>query len=868
MNNNKISQIANEIKKENSFFSPLRKYQNVLKIDLEKGKSENINIYPNSNPEELAYNFCLKHNLNFKAVKDLISKIKKHKESYSLSNKENLYLSTNIINNNRYFNSKNCSIISKKNKSNKNKTSNNINTFTNFSNKTINEIGKIKINKENKENKENKTISNNTINCNSITPINYDSIYSNNLDSNTSDKNLDIFNFLSPTTNDNKEKISNYNSYKIKTNNELNTKFEYNKTDINNSSNNSILTCNFNDSINDKINNLEKAYATFNPDNRKTEKRSNFNENDENTKEIISKAIQNCLNIVENEDIIDSNNLTVSESNNNSNDKKDLEIKNKKIIEETNEPDNSENIQDNINFKDNDKKCFNNNSFITPKEKKSFNDIETNNLNNDENNTKINNISSDFNKNNNDEINNNKIEINNKFDENEEEKAQMENNENKNKLSINNISNSITKMPERKSNNNYNNESKINDNNNSNKGTIDNIIENQINFSLLSNKNNMTIFSSHKKNSYKRNFKRILPKNSAFCRSYREKGKNLENIGNSNSIKEYKNLKCNSIYCGGVNKDSIISENHMNNIKNFSSIKTKAAVNDNDKNIFSPLTINKSFNKCCLFSFTRSEKNMINLMNKNNDRATITSLGNSTNNNSIITRGSTNLKIKSNKNLIISNSLNKTPINNISHIFNLSNKFLFQRQKEKEKENIYYNNTINNSHSLYYAKYIKNNKNKRLVFSKYLNLNNNTLSNNSNRSYDYLKSKSNSILKARYKKLNNYITDHMKKNYCGYKLRKNNLTQNLMNKNEIMNSLKNIFNFITKNKFILDVFGVVNIQNIPEDIYGIVKTIVKNCDQKKRFIDYNEFMDKAYDLIDIFTKEEKIIILNFNKIKM
>ena len=896
MNNNKLSKTVNEIKKSNSFFSPIRKSQYVLEIDLGKGKSENLNIYPSSNPEELAYNFCLKHNLNFKTVKDLINKIKKLKENYSLSNKENICLTSNIINK-KALNSKNYFIIKSKNKINKSKITNSINTFNYFSNKTVNEISKISKNNESKENKEikenknkeNKTIINNFINSNSITPINYDSLYSNNNLDCTSDKNLNIFNFLSPTAYDNnKEKISNNNSNIIKTNNELYNKSEYNKKDNNdncpNSSNNSI-TCNFNDSINDKIINLEKAYASFNPDNKKTENENNYNENIENTKEVISKAIQNCLNIVENEELIDNNNLTISESNNDSNEKKIQKSKNKTISVDVKNPDN---LQNNIIFNNSEKSFkINNNSYITPEKNSILIQNDKNIIiNKEDDDKKIKNISLDSKNNNlNNEINDdNKKEINDTFFENNEEKNQLENKE----VAFNSsIKNNIIKVPQRKSNrSNFNKNENIlknNENNNMNKGNIDdnNIIQTQINFSLLSNKNNMTISYSHKENSNKRSFKKILPKNSAFCRSYREKGKNLEIMGNSNSIKEnLNNLNSNS-FNNNMNKDSLVRENHLaNNIKriqNISSIKT-IVVNDNEKNIYSPLKINKSFNKGCLLSFTRSEKNMINLMSKNNNnRATTSSLGNFTNNNSTITKGSTNAKFCSHKNLINYNTLNKTSIN---HTFNLSNEFIFK--KLKEKENSYYNNTINNSNSLYYKKYIKNSKknfrsnynikfrkNRKLPFSSCLIINNSTLSNHSNindNSPDYLRSKSNSNLNDGYKQFYNYQKEKVINNYCKNKLNKNNLARNLMNKNEIMNSLKNIFNYITKNKMILDVFGVVNIQNIPEEIYGIVKNIVKNCNQKKRFIEYNEFIDKAYYLFDKFTNEEKIIILNFNKI--
>ena len=108
----------------------------------------------------------------------------------------------------------------------------------------------------------------------------------------------------------------------------------------------------------------------------------------------------------------------------------------------------------------------------------------------------------------------------------------------------------------------------------------------------------------------------------------------------------------------------------------------------------------------------------------------------------------------------------------------------------------------------------------------------------------------------------------MEKKYYHHRLNKNNITRKLQTKNDIMNSLKNIFNYITKNNIILDVFTVVNKKNIPEEIYGIIKKIVGNCNKKKRFIEYNEFINQAFYLFDRLSNEEKITILNFNKLNL
>lgn len=94
---------------------------------------------------------------------------------------------------------------------------------------------------------------------------------------------------------------------------------------------------------------------------------------------------------------------------------------------------------------------------------------------------------------------------------------------------------------------------------------------------------------------------------------------------------------------------------------------------------------------------------------------------------------------------------------------------------------------------------------------------------------------------------------------------KNGITSNLVEKKEIINSFKNIFNIITKNNRILDAFSVVNKNIIPSPIYEIVKNVVKNCDNKNRFIQYDDFINMAFVLYDKFSDEEKISILNYNK---
>jgi len=55
---------------------PKKEPSYVMTIELEKGKSELIQIFIDSNPDELAFEFCKKNNLNLNAMKFLSSEIK------------------------------------------------------------------------------------------------------------------------------------------------------------------------------------------------------------------------------------------------------------------------------------------------------------------------------------------------------------------------------------------------------------------------------------------------------------------------------------------------------------------------------------------------------------------------------------------------------------------------------------------------------------------------------------------------------------------------------------------------------------------------------------------------------------------------
>ena len=65
-----------------------------MTVELEKGKSENIKIYRDSKPDELAFDFCKLHNLDFSSLTYLTTQIKKLFETIQQG-------TNSIINNNQ-----------------------------------------------------------------------------------------------------------------------------------------------------------------------------------------------------------------------------------------------------------------------------------------------------------------------------------------------------------------------------------------------------------------------------------------------------------------------------------------------------------------------------------------------------------------------------------------------------------------------------------------------------------------------------------------------------------------------------------------------------------------------------------------------
>ena len=108
------------------------------------------------------------------------------------------------------------------------------------------------------------------------------------------------------------------------------------------------------------------------------------------------------------------------------------------------------------------------------------------------------------------------------------------------------------------------------------------------------------------------------------------------------------------------------------------------------------------------------------------------------------------------------------------------------------------------------------------------------------------------------KKFNNFSSNK--------KLQKNNKScsmNNSSNRNEIIKALNNVFCFINKDRNYFDVFSNLNRKNIPSEFFEPVHFIIKNCNQKQRFISINEFSTKGAELFDKLNLKDQILILNF-----
>ena len=77
----------------------------LLNLEIEKGVIKQMKLYKNSNPEEVAYNFCKENNIDFSLMAQIKNEIEslnqKYLKSYPKDIKENLFFASNYNRNNR-----------------------------------------------------------------------------------------------------------------------------------------------------------------------------------------------------------------------------------------------------------------------------------------------------------------------------------------------------------------------------------------------------------------------------------------------------------------------------------------------------------------------------------------------------------------------------------------------------------------------------------------------------------------------------------------------------------------------------------------------------------------------------------------------
>lgn len=814
-----------------------------MKINIGQQKSEDIIVTKYSKPEELAYNFCHNNNLDYKTLNWLIKKIK-------------------IIQKNKFVHRKN--IFKTHPSTDKSKGKNN--SQNNISTEELQKTNSCKIRKE----------------------TNLEILSNNGLSSNNSTNEYDKYNILNSIN-------SNYPLFSI-----------YNQNIIKNNIKKELCQCNISLSKNKNINNIN----------------SSFNNS---TNKIIRQTIKRCLEIVENEEkpfCSESN----SEINKDSKLSKLYDKsfgENGSEMKSGSSSINNENIitnnklfnhNSNVNYFNEEKNIsLNTNKDISHiKEENKYYNENNNNYIEDEilldkesflSNNKINiNIDNSL---------NNEIQISEHFKDNNLNISKTESNN----LTKNNINNSNDFLIQNKNNSLRND---INKNL---------IVSESINVNILSsniketNLNTIQISKIPYNNDYKDNLDQKLKtiSKSSKIKRFIPKIKNYEKIDCINNRSD--SIKNKSISLLKLLNDSY---NQMNNCigKKYKQSPIiygdKNNKNFNDKEIeCTPSTYIKSC-KNSLSSLAVSDKNLISTIKDNNLKTGILNLINNAykydelnnlhrNSNSNALYGKNNKFVNRSKlsqNIINSNSLNLKPdiINeelenndykNGNYTItkeNKTSKYISLLENYHRQNNKFNHYSINNYHNKTedIKEYKKNKMNKRYLL---FNNNNETISGLSNESYVYQKNQTN--FKS------NKINYHLKKNKCHISNKteylindylKNNLfkrefklpqtgkinrktkkyfeinflTNNIVSKNEIENSFKNIFNFLTKNNNYLDAFSVMNTKTIPSKIYKPIQSVIKSCNNKKRFISENEFVQKGYELFNFFSQNDKISIINFN----
>ena len=799
-----------------------------LIIKLGKKIKREIIIKENSNPEELAYNFCLNNNLDYKFLKSITKKIKSIKDS-------NLFNTRNIFNS--PSNQKSID-IGTKNKNIQLTEDNNFNIIKFETEKNI----------KNLENKE--------FSLNNISIKEYNNI------ENKENQNSFIYETKKKNKENNKNKQLSL-SKKLSLSKDISNTRKKNLMIATNVINQEIQNCLalveneikpfYNDSTSEikKETKSSKLYeksefklGSFIIDNDNINNSNNSNSIINNNNSISTNNANNLNNFNE-----ENNDLSIISNNDNDKDKKSFKGFNEEYIGNI---DNT-NLEEDKLLIDKDSFIINNNNIISDNFFNN-NDIQALEQDIDTNISKSVAENANINLKEKNNIHNNKNEKINKIDKNKNLVIRQEININIPSYINREISINILSSPKIPFNNKYNYEERYKKMECKSNKLIPKF-RNKIKNISISDKSD----SIRNKNKKKISFDLFKDEDNKINNGLENKNKRLSGIYNSTK-----------------NKMSIYKEN----------IQTPSTYVKSCKNSLSTLTLSE---KNLLLSI--KDNNMKNnILNKNNNGSTIDdffnnrySLSNLNSTNSLNKNLYNNYKMSQKR--LNSISLNdniiseEVPNSDIKNDINKNS-----TMKEKEKSNIIKINDIRKCKE-------KRNKLKRnkLIDKENINYNynNNTVSNTSLikfKNIDVLLN-SNPITKIKFfdQKKNNtniFITDNnyyskllnqkmhfSPSNTIDYKTRKyiqfKNLTKNIISKKEIENYFRGIFNYISKNHEYLDVFKSMNTKTIPGEIYKPVQAVIKKC-IKERFISVNEFSQKGYEQFHFFSRNDKIAIMNFN----
>ena len=350
-NNENDEGINNNINTENKNEENIDEPIYVMTLALEHGKSEKIEIYENSDPAQLAYNFCSKNNLDFTALDYLKEQITNLLESYAKNENEEEF-EKNIEQTGENF-----------------EENENNNEDINIPEiEEVQESQEFNITENNKENTKNsKKNENEILNNEIIGEINVDELQNSKKNSNNKnernkiDIKEDLNNEKDEIFNENISNNENKDNFKMTNNNvhsdDLN--LNINKNETNENINEEYLV-----EINDKF---EENKQNENLDNKEMYLTNSNNKN-----------IKNKRNYKINEDIIigmgdydinDNKSINKSENIDESNDLYKIKNYNINILEE------------NKNNSNNDQKYDENNLYLRPVSKKISEQILTNNFN-------------------------------------------------------------------------------------------------------------------------------------------------------------------------------------------------------------------------------------------------------------------------------------------------------------------------------------------------------------------------------------------------------------------------------------------------------------------------------------------------------